>query len=87
MKPRFFRFSYLVWLIVPLALYGGYSAYGLPHLRWSYSWVDEGQGYAPFGERHYTRCMYLGPYGAIATRPTDGRCALARFFKANREAS
>lgn len=85
MKLRFLRPSYFVWIIVPLALFVGYLTYGLPHAAWSYAWVDAGQGYGPFAGRHYTSCTYLGPYGAITIRPSDGRCPWVRFFADTQE--
>jgi hypothetical protein len=70
-----------MWLVVPLALYGVYTVYGLPHPIWSYSWIDEGQGYDPHAHRHYTRCTFIGPYGEFTVHPRDGRCGWVRFYK------
>ncbi|PHR55173.1 MAG: hypothetical protein COA47_14345 [Robiginitomaculum sp.] len=81
MKPRLFRASYLLWIIVPLALFGAKETFGLPHVRTSYSWVDEGQGMDPFTRRFYTKCLFWGPYGGYTIHPTDGHCAWVRFFK------
>ena len=69
------RPSFFVFVLVPLALWLIYQAYGLPHPIWSYAWIDQGQGYGPLKHRHYTRCTYLGPYGAFTDRhPADGTC-------------
>ena len=82
MRPRFWRLGYFAWPAVPLALYVGHLAWGLPHGRWSYSWIDEGQGYDPFADRYYTHCLYVGPYGGFDFHPVDGRCAWIRFYHA-----
>ncbi len=90
MRVRFLRLSYALWLIVPTAIYLATVIYGLPHLRWSYSWRDisdprlrqEGQGFDPFADRFYLRCTYLGPNGAFTVHhPTHGQCQLIRFFQ------
>ena len=80
MKPRFLRLSYFLWIIVPLALYGSYHLYGLPHVIWSYRWIDHGQGHDPFAFRHYTECTFVGPYGAFTVYPGDGSCGWLRFY-------
>ncbi len=88
MNVRFFRLSYLLWLVVPLAAYLVVTTYGWPHLRWSYVWRDDGQGYEPFAERFYIRCTYLdltglGPTQAFTLHhPANGHCPLIRFAKA-----
>jgi len=41
------KLRYFMWIIVPLALYGIYTTFGLPHGIWSYSFIDEGQGNSP----------------------------------------
>lgn len=79
-KPRLFRLSYFVWLIVPVGLYAGYLGYGLPHGRFWYAWIDEGQGLDPFADRHYTHCRYFGPYGYFDFYPRNGQCAWIRFY-------
>lgn len=81
MKPRFFKLSYLVWVVVPAALWFTYQVAGLPHAIWSYSWIDEGQGYDPFAHRTYTRCSFVGPYGQFDLPAQNGRCGWVRFFK------
>ena len=76
-RPGFF-----VWIIVPVALYAVYLVYGLPHVIWSYEWRDEGQGFEPFAPRHYTRCTYVGPYGAFSEHnPANGTCGWVWFHK------
>ncbi len=85
MRVRFLRLNYALWLIVPVTIYLVTATYGLPHLRWSYSWRDDGQGFDPFAERFYLRCKYLGLNGASTVHhPTRGRCPLIRFFHAQR---
>ena len=81
MRPRLLRLRYFVWLIVPAAIYLGYLAWGLPHLRVSYSWLDRGQGYDPFAHRHYTHCVFFGPFGRFDFYPSDGTCAWVRFYQ------
>ena len=74
-RVRWVRASYFIFLVVPVGLWLAYQAYGLPHVIWSYSWIDQGQGYGPLKQRHYTRCTYLGPYGAVTERhPLTGKC-------------
>ncbi|MCH9807163.1 MAG: hypothetical protein K0U74_05465 [Alphaproteobacteria bacterium] len=82
MSVRFFRLSYLLWLVVPVGIYLVVAIYGWPHLRWSYSWRDDGQGYEPFAKRFYVRCTYLGPTQAFTlNHPENGHCPLIRFAK------
>jgi hypothetical protein len=81
-RPRFIKLGYFLWLVVPLGLWAGYDAFGLPHTIWSYSWIDEGQGMDPFAERHYTRCTFIGPYGTFTQNAEYGRCSYVKFFKA-----
>jgi hypothetical protein len=64
-----------------MGLWLGYQSHGLPHGIWSYSWVDQGQGYDPLAHRWYTRCTFIGPYGSITTHPTNGRCGWVVFAK------
>ncbi|MCB2012813.1 MAG: hypothetical protein KDF64_19850 [Geminicoccaceae bacterium] len=80
MKPRLFRLSYFIWLIVPAGLYAAYLTYGLPHGRFSYVWIDQGHGLDPFADRYYTHCRYIGPYGSFDVYPRDGQCAWIRFY-------
>ncbi|AXX98091.1 hypothetical protein [Profundibacter amoris] len=81
MKPRFFKLGYFIWIIVPAGLWLTYQLIGLPHVIWSYSWVDQGQGSDPFARRYYTQCRFIGPYGQIERPANAGRCAWAHFFK------
>ncbi len=79
---------YFVWIIFPLAAYLAYLTFGLPHFRWSYTWLDQGQGYDPFADRYYTRCTYLGPYGEFTLHhPDNGECRWITFMKDQREQS
>lgn len=73
---RALRALFLVWVIVPLALLAAYHIWGLPHFIWSYSFRGGEQG---FTSRWYVRCTYLGPYGAVVTHPTNGKCGWVRF--------
>jgi hypothetical protein len=78
MKPRLLRPAYFAWIVVPATLYAAYATLGLPHLVWSYDYANAG---ASWSNTHFTRCTYLGPYGAITIRPADGSCAWVAFFK------
>lgn len=80
-KPRLIRLRYFVWLVVPLAVVATTHSYGLPQFRWSYSWIDQGQGYNPHAHRYYTRCTYIGFQGATTIYPSHGRCAWVRLHK------
>lgn len=79
MKPRFWRASYLVWLIVPPVVYAVYALYGLPHVIWSYSFHGSGNG--DYSSRYYTRCTFVGPYGGFTVSAHDGECGWISFFK------
>ena len=81
MKPRLIKLRYFVWLIVPLALWLAYQAFGLPHMIWSYSWIDQGQGMNPLAQRYYTHCRFVGPYGQFDFFPSNGRCGWVRLIK------
>jgi len=81
MKPRFLRLSFFYWVLVPIALYGGFIAIGLPHAIWSYEFIDNGRPHDPFLERHYTSCTFWGPYGVFTVSANNGRCRLVAFFK------
>ncbi len=83
MRIGFLRLSFFVWIIVPIALYLTYMAWGLPHIAWSYSWV--GTNYDPHAPRWYTRCTFIGPYGSFTIHPSNGKCGWFRFFKQNGE--
>lgn len=78
MKPRLLRPNYLVWLVVPVMLYGAYTLHGLPHFIWSY---DFRGSHADWSARHYTRCTFVGPYGTFTIYPANGKCGWLAFFK------
>ena len=79
MKPRFFKLSYLAWIVVPAGMWITYQIVGLPHVISSYSWVDEGQGMDPFAHRNYTHCRFVGAYGQFELPARNGRCGWVRF--------
>lgn len=81
MKIRFLKFSYFVWVLILLAIWLVIITLGTPHLRWSYSWRDEGQGYDPHAVRYYTRCTYVGYRNSFTVYPANGQCAFIRFQK------
>lgn len=79
---RFLAFTR--WLLVPLALYIAVLVVGLPHVRWSYTWRDDGQGFDPLANRFYTRCSFIGPTGQYTIHhPDNGRCAWIIFRKSS----
>lgn len=82
-RPKVVRPNFFVWLAVPVLLWIGYAAYGLPHVIWSYSWTaPNSASYGDFEARTYTRCSYLGPFGLFTEYPNDGTCGWVRFHKA-----
>lgn len=80
-KVRFIRPVYFVWLVFPALMLGIYQLYGLPHVIWSYAWLHNSRSYGDFESRHYTRCTFIGPYGAFTVRPDDGHCGWFLFAK------
>lgn len=74
MRVSFLKPSYFLWVIVPVAGFMAYQAWGLPNLIFSYDF--RAASHDPFvkGGRYYTRCTYLGYWGATTTYPTNGRC-------------
>lgn len=78
---RFFRLSYFIWILIPVVVWLVMMIYGLPHLRWSYSWRDDGQGYDPHAIRYYTRCTYVSINNRFTVHPMNGECSFIRFQK------
>lgn len=81
MKVRLIRASFFWWLIVPITLFGAYQSFGLPHLIWSYQFLDNGNPYDLDVPRTYTRCTFVGPFGVFTVPASRGKCGLVRFFK------
>ncbi len=81
MKVHFLKLSFFIWLIVPVIFYGIYSVYGLPHMIWSRTWIDQGQGLNPFAYRHYIRCSYVGFYGGRTIPASNATCNWIIFYK------
>ncbi|MEO0383206.1 MAG: hypothetical protein AAF234_06580 [Pseudomonadota bacterium] len=81
------RLRFFKWIIVPALAFAAYQLIGLVHVRWSYTWLDQGQGYSPYAARHYTRCSYWSPGDGFSIhRPAEGRCAWIIFrHPSNRE--
>ena len=77
--PRFLHASYFIWIILPVAVALFYLVFGLPSILFSYDF--RAVSHDPHARRHYTRCTYLGPYGAFTTFPNDGKCGWLRFYK------
>ncbi len=81
MTPRFLRAGYFVWIAAPVAALLIYLVFGLPHFIWSYQWENHGRSYGDFKSRIYTRCTFIGPYGAFTTYPMNGKCPWFKFYK------
>lgn len=81
MTPRFFKPSYLAWIVPLVALWLTYQTLGLSHAIWSYTWMDNGHGMSLSVPRVYVRCRFIGPYGEFDVPAESGRCAWVRFFK------
>jgi len=73
--------SLFLWVLGPMAAYGVYSTYGLPHIPWSYTFYDNGDAYNPWAKRHYLTCTFIGWYGTFTVPAKTGRCDWVRFFK------
>ena len=78
---RFSALRYFIWIIGPVLIYGGYLAWGLPHIAFNYTFRNDGQGYDPYAHRWYLECEYIGSYGSHMYYPTDGKCPWFRFYK------
>lgn len=84
MKVYLVRPIYFAWVIVPVTIYLGYLAFGLPHMIWSYEWRYTRQSQNPYANRYYTRCTFIGPYGAFTIfHPKGGNCGWIKFYKNN----
>lgn len=82
MKVRFLRPIYFLWFVVPVSGYLALTLFGTPHVAWTRSWHFSGADQARF----YTRCTYVGPYGAYTIHfPADGKCRFLRFFKRGKD--
>ncbi len=78
------RLRFTIWAIVPIALCLVYIAFGLPHFRWQYTWLNEGQGHDPLAQRHYLSCTFWGPYGRFTVNhPARGECDWIMFKKSS----
>lgn len=79
-RPPIVRPSFFVWVLGPLAIYGLYLAFGLPHMIWQYRYLDNGTR-DPLAYRYYTDCTFWGPYGMMDVPAQNGKCGYVRFFK------
>ena len=80
MKPRIFRLSYFVWLIIPISIYGIYQTIGSPHVFWNYQYV----GTQRANSFSYTACSYIGPTGEFWSSADGGDCSPIKFRKSTR---
>lgn len=81
-RPHLIRTAYFLWVPAALGLYAAYAAFGLPHVLFSYSFdVPAGGDPWSFKDRWYTRCTFVGPYGAFTSSPGDGRCPWVVFHR------
>ena len=77
-QARLIRAVYFLWLIVPVAIYVSFKAYGLPHVLSS----THSRTYAGQLSRVYSQCNYIGPYGRFEVHfPRNGHCDFLRLFK------
>lgn len=76
-RPRLLRLSYMLWIVGPLAVYGAYHTWGLPHAIWAYSYV----GGSDFSDRRYITCTFTGPYGEFTVPASNGKCGWVLFRK------
>ena len=75
---------FFIWVLFPIAVVVTYLVLGLPYLRASYSWRDDGQGYDPFAKRYYLSCTYWNPAGTFTIEhPRNGDCLLFVFRKSS----
>lgn len=73
---------YMVWIVVPLMLFGIYQLYGLPYVIWSYSWRETGpNSFMRFEHRNYTRCTFIGLKGVFTESAQNGACPWLRFAR------
>lgn len=70
-----------LWLALPVVGYVTYATKGLPHIPWSYTFIDNGARYDPFAERYYLTCTFIGGYGTFTIDAQSGRCGWFHFFK------
>lgn len=62
---RLFKYgSLFLWIAGAAALYGLYATKGLPHVIFSYTFLDNGDRFNPYAKRHYTSCSFAGPYSS-----------------------
>lgn len=73
--------SLFLWLIGAGVAYSAYATKGLPHVIWSYTFLDNGDQYNPLAERYYTSCTFIGWYGNFTVTASNGRCGWVRLFK------
>ena len=75
---------YAVWVPLFGGLYLAFLAFGLPHLAFNYSYLDDGRGYEPFAPgRWYTSCTYVGYYGHFYYKTRNGTCPWFKFYKSD----
>ncbi len=82
-KAPLIRACYFWWIILLAILFALWLWVGTPYIRWSYSWIDSGQGYSPYADRYYTKCRYLKLSDVSATHtlhnPNNGKCRWVLF--------
>ncbi|MFG1342229.1 hypothetical protein [Xanthobacter autotrophicus] len=78
LRPRFLHLRYFGWIVVAVAAFYAWQAFGLPHMLWSYSYLGARTSWAA---RRDTSCTYLGPYGPFTAPPAGERCALVVFAR------
>jgi len=84
MKSSIFYLGFFAWLPFAATFFGGYLAYGLPHVIWAYEWRETARGTGdPYAQRHYLTCTHLGPYGAFKLSAKAGKCGWIIFRNAD----
>ena len=79
---RFGILRYGVWVPVLGLLYLAFVSWGIPHLAFNYTYLDDGRGYEPFAPgRWYTSCTYIGYYGHFHYEAENGTCPWFKFYK------
>lgn len=75
---------YIAWIPVFGLLYLAFATWGLPHVAFNYTYIDDGHGYEPFAPgRWYTSCTYIGYYGHFHYETRNGTCPWFKFYKKN----
>lgn len=84
-RPRFVHWALFWWVPLAAMLFAIYLMWGVPHVLWSWRYIDNDGRYKPFKafteNLTFTSCDYVWfvPSNGVRVRPTNGRCAWFRF--------